>query len=617
MLLSTVSFNCALLPLSLNMTTSCSYDFRSLFLLRSQAILPLHYASAESLNLWRPTAQHNARGHTQPFPFANYVRGIGSIINNTKYINGIFINMSADDSWGAAQTQPELSPNTNNKTAPVITEVVAANESTVEPTGETVVDPTSPLASERKSSLAELANGDRGAINALLAQGLGPHKFLSRYTNQKSVNNHAAQAELFEPDGAASVVDSSGFNVSTSAVVTNEGVQTAPDLETSNLLSGTTPTASVADGVESAPQSPQSPRSARRLGPHRRLKALALAQNIPLPQSPAPVAKSSTSDEGPATPVASGIDVEPAIIHGSPPSTPTAGDDNESDVSSLAYEAFKTELPSSLSEKEKNDSKAQTPSLNPMAVDYLPPSRSTSPSNLAQQPIDDSEAGYINNCCPVPSNWSVPSCIGYFAGVDLFDDLTIGGIHKPLLNHYSHFFATAFSNDSEAKQQEELEHVLKDPSLAVFRRWIYKGELYVNSADGVVSRDMNIDLKILVILWRFAARIQAPLFANSVANAIVNKTITTDDLSAAADEIDAVLKVVAINSTFRLLISHSVILSGIQLGQDHYTWPKSLLSSVLGCLKMGRTTYAAIQMSSKANPCMYHLHPLGTKCKTS
>jgi len=601
------------------MTTSCSYDFDSLFSLRSQAILPLplHYTSAHALNLWSPSAQHNARGQTQPFPFADYVRGIGSI-TTTQALNDIFEDMSWDaptqDSWGTAEAQPELSTVVDQKIDPVtgttITEVVAANEPTTGLTGETTVDPST--SEVRKSSLADLTNGDRNAINAHLAQRLGPHKFLSRYIKQKDDAGLVDTVSEPEPDGAASVVGGSSSNVSTSAsasviVIKNEAIQTAPDLETSNLLSGTTPTASVADGVGSAvqstiPSSNPSPRPLRRLGPHHRLKAM--AQDIPLPQSPAPVAKSATSDESPATPVVSGI--EPAIVQGSPPATPDDG--NESDVSSLAYEAFKTELPSSLSEPKHIDLKAQTPSLNPMAVDYLPPSRSTSPLPLAKNAIGDSEAEYINNCCPVPSNWSIPTIIGSFANVNV-GDLTIGSIHKPLLNHYSQFFATAFTDDSEVKK-EELVRVIEDPSYAVFREWVY-GRSSAKAYD-------NIDLKTLIQLWRFGARIQAPLFANTIADAIMNKTISSDDVFVAAHDIDAIFKVTNVNNTFHLLICHAIITSGIKLSQDHYdNWPKSLLWSILACLEMGKSTHAAIQMSSKDNPCMYHLHPHGTNCKTS
>lgn len=540
----------------------------------------------------------------------------------------------AEDSWGATEAQPEPSA-ADDKIAPANTaEVVAPDEPIGEVTGETTAVATSPAAASptasevRKSSLADLTNGDREAITAHLAQGLGPHKLLSRFTSQKSdaelpvTNGHAAHTEMSEPDGAASVVDDSTSNVSISAGVTkDENFQTGPDTKTSRLFTDTTKSTtsgSVANGIESLAQSPQlSPRSIRKPGPHHRLKALALAQDIPLPQSPAPIAKSSASDEGPTTPVASTIDLEPAIIQDSPSAPPnTVEDGNDSDVSSLAYEAFKTELPNSLSV----DSKAQNPTLNPKATDYLPPSRSTSPFTLAKRFINDSEAESINNCCPVPSDWSkIPHIIGTLADGDLFDGPTIGGIHETVLRHYSQYFATAFDVGSDVVK-EELDLVVKDPSFTVLRQWVYGHEgrnLYVKSADGVVSHDVDIDLKTLVQLWRFAARIQAPLFANIVADAIVAKAITASQVSAAAGEIDAVLKVIAVNNPMRLLLSHAVILSGIQIDQDHgETWPQSLLWSILHCLKMGRSTYAAVQMHSKTNLCMYHLHPLGKNCSS-
>jgi hypothetical protein len=617
------------LSASLKMTTSCSYDFKSLSSLRSQAILPLHYSSAVELNLWLPTAQRNNRGNTQPFPFAAYVDGIGTI--TTTYINAdMSWDTPAEGSWVATEAQPELSSVAEDKIAPIIADadIVATEEPSGELTGETTLDAASPSAASptsevRKSSLADLTNGDRVAFT----QGFGPHKLLSRFTSQKSdaqhtdvvTNGHAAHTASSEPDGAASVVDDSTSNASTSAVVIqNESFQTAPDIPASNLLTGTTPTGSVADDVESATQSPHlSPPSVRKLGPHHRLKALALAQDVPLPQSPAPVAKSSTSDEGHTTPITSTIDIEPAIIQDSPSAPPnTVGDGNESDVSSLAYEAFKTELSDSLSDKEVDlESNAQNPTLNPEAVDYLPPSRSASPTAQAKHTVHDSEVECINDCCPVPRNWSVPNkVIGTFAEGHLFDSPMLGGIPEKVLMYYSNFFTTAFRDGADQKK-EELDHVINDPSFTLFRRWVY-GRKLVKSMDEAISLvDKNIDLKTLVQLWRFGARIQAPLFANTVANAIVAKTITADDVADAADDVDAVLKVVSVNNTFRLLICHAVILSGIQLNQGHgKTWPQSLLWSILGCLDMGKCTSAAIQMQSKIRPCMYHLHPLGDVC---
>jgi hypothetical protein len=160
------------------MTTPCSYDIRSLFSLRSQAILPLHYAAAEELNIWQSIAQRNARGQTQPFPFANYINGIGTV--TTKYLNIIPANMSwtalAEVSGDVAEPQSKPSPVAEDKSLSTSVQVVAPDEPSSESTGSTAAA-TCPTASDvRKSSLADLTNGDRVAINAHLAQGLGPHK---------------------------------------------------------------------------------------------------------------------------------------------------------------------------------------------------------------------------------------------------------------------------------------------------------------------------------------------------------------------------------------------------------------------------------------------------------
>jgi hypothetical protein len=189
----------------------------------------------------------------------------------------------------------------------------------------------------------------------------------------------------------------------------------------------------------------------------------------------------------------------------------------------------------------------------------------------------------------------------------------LGNISEKVLTHYSNYFATALRDGSDEKK-EDLVHIIKNPSFAVFRLWVYGRELG-KSTNGAASPNKHTDLKTLVQLLRFAGRIQAPLFANVVADAIIAKTLTTNDISNAADEIDAILKMVSVNHTFRLVICHAVILSGIQLDQDNgETWPQSLLLSILACLKMGRNTYPAIEMKSKTDPCMYHLHTLGRKC---
>ncbi|KAG9671629.1 hypothetical protein KCU99_g2960, partial [Aureobasidium melanogenum] len=598
------------------MTTSCSYDTTSLFSLRPQAIRPLLHRcdSAKQLNLWVPTAQQNERGHTQPFPFDHYIHGIGTIVTTPNHINEIFADMS---SW---DTPPHEPSSVEQNMAPAITDAaeavaVAASEPTngVTEGAPALTDAALSTTGEvRKSSLADLANGDRDAVVAHLAKGLGPHKLLSRSsttsqsdtepnTTALTTNGHVPGTEVSEPDGAASIVDESTSIASTNAVATkDESTQTAPDTDASKLFRAT-PASSVT-------QSPDlSPRSVRKPGPHHRLKALTLAQDIPLPQSPAPViAKSSTSDEGPAIPVAPAIELEPVIIQDTPPAPPVTIDGSESDTSCVII----TEFPNSLSDKNL-DPKAEA-WIPDDAVNPLPPSRPESPVNI----IHKSKTDYINECCPVPSEWSVPTEIGSLAEDHLFDfdSPTVGGVHKTALVHYSHYFAVAFTSQ-DPKKEVELKHVVEDPSFAVFRQWVFRQKLYLKSSTGAIHQDMNIDLKHLVQLWRFGARIQAPLFANVVANAMLKKVITSDDIVDAADDIDALLKVISVNNTFRLLISHMVILRGIQLGQAQYDeWPKTLIWSILNCLEMGRKTYPVIQLYSQTHPCIYHLHSLGRTC---
>ncbi|KAH0367371.1 hypothetical protein KCU65_g4697, partial [Aureobasidium melanogenum] len=515
----------------------------------------------------------------------------------------------SDDPWAVAETQPESSSVEQNMAPPAITdavEAVAADERSGVVAEETSADAALIPANEvRKSSLADLANGDRDAVVAHLAERrFGLHRLLPRFssTSQESdapepsgavpTTNGIAHTEVSEPDGAASVVDDSTSITSTNAVVTkDESTQTAPDTDASKLFRAT-PASSVTDGDMSVVHSPDlSPRTLRK-APHHKLKALTLAQDIPLPQSPAPIAKSSTSDEGPETPVASAMDLEPVIIQDTPPAPPVTMDDgSESDTSHVII----TEFPNTLSNKEKNlDPKAEA-WVPDDTVGLLPPSRPESPLSVGR----DSEAFFINGCCPVPSEWSVPTKIGDFAKGILFDDgPMVGNVHKTVLAHYSHYFATAFASGKE----EHLDRVLKDPSFNAFRQWIFgRNELPVESSD---------DLKVLVQLWRFAARIQAPLFANTVVNAIVKKAVTADDIIDAGDEIDALLQMVNVNNTFRLLISHVIILRSIQPDEK---WPKSLLLSVLNCWEMGKNTYDDIQRCSQTL-CIYHLHSLGQTC---
>ncbi|KAG9529798.1 hypothetical protein KCU93_g3231, partial [Aureobasidium melanogenum] len=564
------------------MTTSCSYDTTSLFSLRSQAIRPLLHRcdSAKQLNLWVPTAQQNERGHTQPFPFDHYIHGIGTIVTTPNHINEIFADMS---SW---DTPPHEPSSVEQNMAPEAVAVAASEPTNGSTEGAPALTDAalSTTGEVRKSSLADLANGDRDAVIAHLATHMGPHKLLSRFSSitQKSdaepngtasiTNGHAPNTKVSEPDGAASVVDDSTSIASTNAVATkDESTQTAPDTDASKLFRAT-PASSVV-------QSPDlSPRSVRKPGPHHRLKALTLAQDIPLPQSPAPVAKSSTSDEGPATPVAPAIELEPVIIQDTPPAPPVTIDDgSESDTSCVII----TEFPNSLSDKNL-DPKAEAWIPND-AVNPLPPSRPESPVSVTH----NSETVYINECCPVPSEWSVPTEIGSFAELDLFDGPTIGGVHKTVLAHYSHFFATAFASQTLVKE-EQFGHVVNSPSFTLFRKWIFGRRIYATS------------LKVLVRLWRFAARIQAPLFANTIADVMVNKPTTADEIFDAADEIDAVLQMVSVNNTFRLLINQVVIFHGIQLDDAQYEkWLKSHLWS---------------NLTSQTHPCIYHLHSLGRTC---
>jgi hypothetical protein len=604
------------------MTTSCSYDIKSLFSLRSQATLPFHYAATEELNIWQSTAQRNARGQTQPFPLANYINGIGTV--TTKYLNVIPADMSwtapAEVSGDVAKLQSEPSSVAEDKSLSTSAQVLAPDEPSGESSGITAAA-TSPTASDvRESSLADLANGDRVAINAHLAQGLGPHKLLSRFASQKSNakhthtefvrSGHAALNDTSKPDGTASIVDDS---ISKSAVIietetfrTVLGPQTAPDIPASNLLTGTTSTESIADSAESLTQSPHSsPRLVRSAGPHDRLEAL--GQVVPLPQSSAAATKPSTSDEGPATSSASTIGVEPAVTQDSLPGTPATENSDETDILTVAHEALKADLSNSLSDKDRHCI------LNPKAIEYLPTSRSISSASMDNNAVIDSESICINDCCPVPGDWCVPNIVGTFAKGRVFEGPMLGDIPEKVLVYYSNFFATAFRSDSDEKKKE-LDRVVKDPSFDLFHIWVHGRDL-VKHIDGADLYDKDIDLKTLVQLWRFAAHIQAPVFANVIADAIMAKTITANDISDAGDEIDTILKVLSVNHTFRLIICHAIILSGVQLDQDNgESWPQSLLWSILACLNMGRYTYYTIQEDSKTNPCIYHLHPSGSHC---
>ncbi|KAG9567327.1 hypothetical protein KCU71_g1504, partial [Aureobasidium melanogenum] len=135
--------------------------------------------------------------------------------------------------WAVAEAQPEPSSVEQNM-VPALTdaaEAVAASKPTNGVTEGAPADAVSSIIGEvRKSTLADLANGDHDAVVAHLAKGLGPHKFLARFstTSQKSdtepnpaaltTNGHVRGAEVSEPDGAASIVDDSTSSASTNGL---------------------------------------------------------------------------------------------------------------------------------------------------------------------------------------------------------------------------------------------------------------------------------------------------------------------------------------------------------------------------------------------------------------
>ena len=539
-----------------------SYSSISLISLRAHALTSQDIASAEALNLWKPTAAHNTRGETQPFPFKDYPHGVtGTINTSAAHIDSIFDDsMSnwdtpADDSaWGDAAAQPIIAV-----TSEVTLDAADAAQLIAEDEG--IVEPAPPAAEIRKSSLVDLTNGSREAVTAHLAQGLGPHQLLPRFASEKSAPTSPTSptepnvvASLDEPDGAASAVDT----VSSSSVT--------------------------------------SPLSTRKPAPHRKLQVM--AQEAPLPESPAPVAPAVTIE--PAS-IAPAVTIEPAIVN----------DDSRSS-SIVIVEPITDQL----------DPKADE-WVPDVTVELLPPSCPVSPTSKV--PIPDGKALILTTCreaeciliCdPVPKSWSVPTVVSSLSDGDFYDDPVIGGVHQKLLCNYSQYFAAA--SDAESTDGDaERDQIVSSPSWAVFRQWVYTHKHHAKSANGMQTNILSNDLKTLVQLWRFAARIQAPLFANTIADVLISKVITADDLFEAAEEIDNLLMIVSSTSRFRLLISHVVILNGIQLDyQDYFKWPRSLLWSILAWLSMGKSTYVGTQMYSQANPCVYHLHTLGHSCNS-
>ncbi|KAI5268723.1 hypothetical protein E4T47_07648 [Aureobasidium subglaciale] len=626
------------------MLSAVSYDTVSLYSLRTQATHPQSIHFAERLNLWQPTAQRNQRGKTQPFPFDAYIYGIGHITTTSEHINQIFDSQS-DMSWdapvGAAWgASPDAVESCTHEVNAVDTAALPdtttnagkdpasnqAGDTAVSPIGDTathagadayVQNEESPL-TKMRTSLADLTNGDINVMTAHLAQGLGPHSFLERFASSNAVTS----AEIAQPK--------------------------------------------------------------RKPGPHHRLQAL--AEDVPLPESPAPTLAKSTastsgsftskspasvtklpespvrvgkspeshtgiatsqcsvdhayseSDDGPETPVAmTTLDLEPSILKDSPSAhIATVEDDTESDTASTiikvepdADTSPKPKLLKTISDQERKDLDPKASAWVPEVpeateVNYLPPSCPDSPVTVeaalpaAEVEISAScrEAELINDCCPVPEGWSVATVVGEFAEGDLFDGLLEGGVHKKVLCHYSHYFATMLSSESDSNTVE-IAHITNDPAFTVFRYWIFCRSICAKDEEGAPHFDYGIDLKTLVKLWRFGAHIQAPSFTNTITDAIMAKNITANELFTAAAEIDSVLMLVDAENKFRLLISHAVILSEIQFDFESYDrWPKSLVCSILASLSMGRYNQGGTQSYSKDHPCLYHLHPPGRTCKS-
>ncbi|KAI5195095.1 hypothetical protein E4T39_08383 [Aureobasidium subglaciale] len=603
------------------MLSTVLYDKHSLFSLRTQATHPQSTYSAERLNLWLPTAQRNKRGHTQPFPFDAYTHGIGQITTTSEQINQIFDSQS-EMSWDApVEAAWGASPNAVGSLTQEVTAVDTAagvnhftsvendsasnqaGDTTTSPLGDTAIhvstdapvkDQGSLATKMRKSSLADLTSGDINIMTAHLAQGLGPHSFLERFAGSSNAATPASADGIVEPK--------------------------------------------------------------RKPGPHHRLQAL--AEDVALPESPAPaLAKSVTStsespngiatsqcsvdpaysesDDGPKTPVAMTLlDLESSILKDSP-SAPiaTVEDDTESDAASAVIKVehdadtlSNPKLVNALSEQERKDLDPKANAWVPEATEVksLPPSCPDSPVTVeAALPAADvemsascSEAEYINDCCPVPESWAVATVVGDFAEGELFDSPLLGGVPNKVLCHYSHYFTIMLSSKSVDDKKDAL-HVTTDPAFTVFRHWIFCRRICAKNEAGATHFGEDIELKTLVKLWRFGAHIQAPSFTNIIADAIIAKDLTADELFAATDEIDALLMMVSAKNNFRLLISHAVILSGIQFDfEDYDKWPKSLVCSILSWLSMSRSTFVGTQLYSKAHPCAYHLHSPGHTCKS-
>jgi hypothetical protein len=476
----------------------------------------------------------------------------------------------------------------------------------------------------RKSSLADLTNGDRDAITAHLARGLGPHQFLSRYSAAEGKMSPKANVPL-------------------------------PTVEEQK-----TPPASVVDKTEAVTPTPL---SVVKPGPHRKFQIV--AQKTPLPESPAaPMVKSPAAPmvESPATPITAVVDKSPTspirseatIVedsfspswnnaeilesstaevaeeseHQAPVVTIQETTESDSDTASISavikVERYSNHDGSESAHSYDHDQKDLDPKAHEWLPDMsdgpLPPSCPVSPvsetdSGLHASDGEDGHESYlINHCDPVPESWTVPTIVGNFASGDLFDGPCLGGVHKTVLAYYSHHFAHVWKvNKSDG--DSELAHFVDNPLFAVFRQWIFGRRLSVKLPDGTVKINTHISLKTLVQLWRFGAHMQAPLFANTVADVMIVKAIKVTDVLAAADDIDAVLNMVDSKNKFRLIISHAVILNGIELNaKDYDKWPRSLIWCILTWLCMGKSTAVGTHLFAKTHTCAYHLHTPSRTC---
>ncbi|THW78283.1 hypothetical protein D6D17_10199 [Aureobasidium pullulans] len=440
-----------------------------------------------------------------------------------------------EGAWGDAAAQPTIA---------VTSEVNldAADAANFTADDDSIVELAPPTAEARKITLADLTNGDREAVTAHLAMGLGPHKLLSRFAGDKSAPTSSTEpnvtASLDESDGAASDVD------------------TASSSSAASLLSTTEP------------------------APPRQLQVM--AQEFPLPESPAPV-----------TPV---VTIEPAIVN---------DDSHSSPIIVVKPDTYQEDL-HSMSQSE---------------LDNLVDSDGAEHTEAGAVPCDEcgwhctcSEREALNSCDPVPQYWSVPTTMRDISDGDFFDRSVLGSIHQNLLNHYSQYFVKITSARAVVDWNEH-EEILGSTSWAFFRRWIYTHKLSRNVemiSNGVVHIvEIGFDFQTLVKVWRLAARIQAPVFANNVADAMISKPITEKELQAAQKDINEMSSMVDADHIFCRLIARVVGINNITL--DHKDWAKSLISATL-MYEMGELSLDDTNSSSNIDACAYHMHQRGHIC---